>query len=120
MKLKSRSDYRERRHLRLRQKVRGTADRPRMSVFLSNSAIYVQFIDDDSGRTLAAVNSKHSALGALAGRKNVAAATELGRLAAEAALAKGIRKVVFDRGGFTYTGRVKALADAARKAGLEF
>lgn len=120
MKLESRNDYRKRRHLRLRQKVHGTAERPRMCVFVSNTALYVQFIDDDSGRTLAAVDSKHQGLGALASRKNLAAATELGRLAAEVAMAKGIKKVVFDRGGFTYTGRIKALADAARKAGLEF
>jgi large subunit ribosomal protein L18 len=120
MKLETRSDYRKRRHLRLRQKVRGTAEKPRMSVFVSNTALFVQFVDDDSGRTLAAVSSKASALGALKGRKNVAAASELGRLAAEAALAKGLRKVVFDRGGFAYAGRIRALADAARKAGLEF
>ena len=91
-----------------------------MSVFVSNTSIYVQFIDDQNGRTLAAVHSKHQDLGPLAGRKNMAAAAELGRVAAEAAKAKGITKVVFDRGGYPYHGRVKAVADGARESGLEF
>lgn len=91
-----------------------------MCVFLSNKHIYVQFIDDDAGHTLVAADSRMPELGTLAGRKNLAAATELGKIAAKKALEKGIRKVVFDRGGFAYKGRVKALADAAREAGLEF
>lgn len=120
MKLETRSDYRKRRHLRLRQKVHGTVERPRMAVFVSNRHLYVQFIDDDAGHTLASCSSHDSALGPLKGRKNRAVAAELGRLAAEKALEKGIRKVVFDRGGFAYKGRIAVLADAARKAGLEF
>ena len=107
-----------RRHLRLRQKIRGTADRPRMSVCFTGQHIYVQFIDDLAGRTLLAV-STISADGK--GTKgNLAGAKKIGALAAEKAKAKQITAVVFDRGGFKYHGRVKALADAAREGGLQF
>lgn len=115
---RTRAQARDRRHLRLRQKVSGTAARPRFSVCLTGQHIYVQFIDDVAGKTLAAVST-------LAGdgkgtKANVAGAKKLGALAAQTAKAKGITTVVFDRGGFRYHGRVKALADAAREAGLKF
>ncbi len=119
MKLKTRADYRARRHRRLRQRVAGTAERPRMAVHFSHRHATVQFIDDDLGRTLAAVSTLGGELAALAGRVTVEAARRIGRAAAEAARAAGITRVVFDRGGFRYGGRVRALADAAREAGLE-
>ena len=118
MKTKNQKDYRVRRHLRLRQKVQGTAERPRMSVFVSNQHLYVQFIDDAAGKTLAAASTLDAAL---KGQKlNVATAKQLGELAAKAAQAKGISTVVFDRGGFAYRGRLQALAEAARAGGLKF
>ena len=118
MKMKNQKDYRVRRHLRLRQKLQGTAERPRMSVFVSNQHLYVQFIDDAAAKTLAAVST---VAGALKGQKlNVATAKQLGALAAKAAQEKGIAAVVFDRGGFAYRGRLQALADAAREGGLKF
>jgi large subunit ribosomal protein L18 len=118
MKMKTQKDYRVRRHLRLRRKVQGTAARPRMSVFKSNQHLVVQFIDDAAGQTLAAVSTVAGPLkGALL---NVETARKLGALAAEVAQAKGIRTVAFDRGGFAYGGRLKALADAAREGGLNF
>lgn len=118
MKPKNQKDYRVRRHLRLRQKVQGTPERPRMSVFSSNQHLYVQFIDDAAGKTLAAVSTLDKAR---AGQKlNVATAKQLGELAAQAAKEKGITAVVFDRGGFAYGGRLRALADAARAGGLKF
>ena len=118
MKLKTLKQYRIRRHQRLRQKVRGTADRPRMSVYVSNQHLYVQFIDDDAGKTLAAVSTLAGPL--KGGGLNVETAKALGQQAAEAAKAKGIHTVVFDRGGFSYRARLKALADAAREGGLKF
>ena len=118
MKMKNQKDYRTRRHLRLRQKLQGSAERPRMSVFVSNQHLYVQFIDDAAGKTLAAASTLDAAL---KGQKlNVATAKQLGELAAKAAQAKGISTVVFDRGGFAYRGRLQALADAARAGGLKF
>ena len=118
MKTKNLKDYRVRRHLRLRQTVQGTPARPRMSVFVSNKHFYVQFIDDQAAKTLAAVST---VAGPLKGQKlNVATAKQLGALAAQAAKEKGISAVVFDRGGFAYRGRLKALADAAREGGLKF
>jgi large subunit ribosomal protein L18 len=118
MKVKNLNDYRIRRHLRLRQKLQGTAARPRMSVFVSNKHLYVQFIDDAAAKTLAAVSTLD---GALKGQKlNVATAKQLGALAAKAAQEKGVTTVVFDRGGFAYRGRLQALADAAREGGLKF
>jgi len=107
-----------RRHQRIRRKVSGTAERPRLAVFRSNRHILAQLVDDVSGRTLAAASTYEAALrdGATG---NVDAATEVGRLVAERARAAGITRVVFDRGGFLYHGRVAALADAAREAGLE-
>jgi large subunit ribosomal protein L18 len=111
----------ELRRLRIRHKVKGTSDRPRMSVSFTNENIYVQFIDDAGGRTLASASTRaksipdRSTLGA-----NVKSAKRLGALAAEAAKSKGIQKVVFDRRGAKYHGKVKALADAAREAGMKF
>ncbi len=106
-------------HNRLRRKLKGTAERPRLAVYRSLNHIYAQVIDDRQGRTLCAASSTENGAGVAAGG-NVAGAKEIGRLIAERAKAKGISKVVFDRGGYLYHGRVKALADAARAAGLEF
>lgn len=112
-------DARRRRiHARIRRKVKGTPERPRLAVFRSLKHIYAQIIDDRAGRTLVAASSNEK--GSSVNGGNVAGAREIGRLIAERALAKGIRRVVFDRGGYLYHGRVKALADAAREAGLEF
>jgi large subunit ribosomal protein L18 len=115
---KSKRDARIRRHNRVRKHVRGTAERPRLAVFRSNRHISVQVIDDYAGRTLAAASTV--AGGIDGGTGNMEAARTVGRLIAERARAAGIDKVVFDRGGNLYHGRVAALADAARDAGLEF
>ena len=110
---------RERRHHRVRKLVRGTPERPRLAVFRSNKHITVQVIDDVAGRTLAAASTVEGDLrGGPTGNK--AAAASVGRLVAERAKAAGVTKVVFDRGGNLYHGRVAAVADAAREAGLEF
>jgi len=110
---------RSRRHYRVRKKVQGTPERPRLAVFRSNKHIAVQVIDDLNGRTLAAASTVEKDLRASYGG-NVAAATTVGRLVAERAKAAGVSKVVFDRGGNLFHGRVAAVADAARAAGLEF
>ena len=110
-----------RRHWRVRKKVSGTKDRPRMSVCFTNKNIHVQFIDDATGLTLAAASTTSKTIpdrDKLAA--NAASAKTVGTLAAEAAIGKGIKQVVFDRGGARYHGKVKALADAAREAGLQF
>ncbi|HIE10436.1 MAG TPA: 50S ribosomal protein L18 [Kiritimatiellae bacterium] len=120
MKPRSRTDFRRRRHFRARKKVFGTAERPRMAVFVSNKHMYVQFVDDEKGHTLAAVSTLDSELRSEGVRVNRVGAVRLGRRAAEIALGRGIAKVVFDRGGHRYGLRLRALADAARKAGLEF
>jgi large subunit ribosomal protein L18 len=112
-----RNEIRKRIHSRIRQKLSGTAERPRLNVYRSLNHIYAQVIDDQTGATLAATSTL--ALKLKTGG-NVAAAKEIGKAIAEKATEKGIKKVVFDRGGFLYHGRVKALADAAREAGLEF
>jgi large subunit ribosomal protein L18 len=108
-------------HERIRKKILGTSERPRLNVYRSLNHIYVQLIDDLQGSTLV---SAHSAEGGEKGQQrtggNVAAAKAVGKTIAERAKAKGINKVVFDRGGYIYHGRVKALADAAREAGLQF
>jgi len=112
---------RERRHQRVRRKVRGTAARPRLCVFRSLSHIYAQVIDDDAGRTLTAASDKEDDLvSQLNGKPKTAVAGLVGRLIGQRAREKGIEKVVFDRGGYRFHGRVKALADAAREAGLRF
>ncbi len=102
---------------RIRSKISGTAERPRLTVFRSNKQIYAQVVDDKEGKTLAAASSK--ALGEVKGTKCEVAA-EVGKQLAAAAIAKGISEVVFDRNGYLYHGRVKQLADAAREAGLKF
>jgi large subunit ribosomal protein L18 len=111
-------EARFRRHRRVRKKVTGTAERPRLAVFRSNKHITAQVIDDRSGRTLAAASTTEAALREST-TGNKAAATQVGALVAERAKAAGVTKVVFDRGGNLYHGRVAAVADAAREAGLE-
>jgi large subunit ribosomal protein L18 len=117
----SKNEIRERVHIRIRKKLRGTTERPRLSVFRSTAHIYAQIIDDTKGVTVVAASSTEKADG---GKKadggNLAAAKEIGKRVAERAKENGVTKVVFDRGGYIYHGRVKALADAAREAGLEF
>ena len=115
----SKNDVRLRIHKRIRQRVSGSAERPRLAVFRSVKHIYAQVIDDKSGHTLVSASSQEKN-GAVTKGGNVAGAKEIGKLVAERAKTKGISKVVFDRGGYHYHGRVKALADAAREAGLEF
>lgn len=115
----SRNEVRKRIHKRVRKKIHGTAERPRLNVYRSNKNIYAQIIDDDKGVTLVSANTLEKDLD-LESTSNKEAAAYIGKLVAERALEKGIKKVVFDRGGYIYHGRVKALADAARKAGLEF
>jgi len=115
---KQKHEARNRRHRRVRKKVAGTAERPRLAVFRSNRHIVAQVIDDRSGRTLAAASTHEGDLrGSATGNKD--AATKVGRLVAERAKAAGVTAVVFDRGGFIYKGRVAAVAEAAREAGLE-
>lgn len=115
---------RQKRHARVRKRVAGTSDRPRLNVYRSDNNIYAQIIDDGAGRTLAAASSLDSSLrDSKAPRSaggNVAAAQNVGKLIAERAKAAGIAKVVFDRGGYLYHGRVQSLADAARENGLDF
>ena len=112
---------REKRHLRLRKRVIGTSARPRMSVRFTNQHIYVQFIDDGKGATLASASTRvKGQAGPPKHAANAAGAKRLGAVAAEAAKSAGISQVVFDRGGAKFHGKVKALADAAREAGLQF
>ena len=121
MAKKSRSASRERRHLRVRKKVYGTTNNPRLSVFRSVSEIYAQVIDDMEGNTLVSASSIDIELrGKMDGLKKIEQARLVGKAVAERAKNKGIEMVVFDRGGFRYTGRVKALADGAREGGLDF
>jgi large subunit ribosomal protein L18 len=111
-------EIRTRIHRRIRRKLEGTPERPRLAVFRSVAHIYAQVIDDTKGNTLVSASSVDK--GARTNGGNLAAAKAIGKLVAERAKEKGIAKVVFDRGGYPYHGRVKALADAARAAGLEF
>ncbi len=106
------------RHMRVRNKISGTAERPRLNVFRSNTNIYAQIIDDLSGTTLAAASSLDKEIAGNGGNKE--AAKEVGKLVAKRAADKGITEVVFDRGGYVYHGRVKELADGAREGGLKF
>lgn len=110
---------RQRRRWRVRRGIRGTAERPRLSVFRSHRHTYVQLIDDESGRTLASAGTADKASGAAYGG-NKSAAETIGQLIAERAIAAGFKKVAFDRREYKYHGRIAALADAARKGGLEF
>lgn len=117
----SRSEARERRHIRVRRKVSGTPERPRLSVYRSTAEIYAQVIDDAAGHTLVSASSvDHDLREQMASLKKSEQAQLVGKTVAQRALSLGIQKVVFDRGGFRYVGRVKALADAAREGGLEF
>jgi large subunit ribosomal protein L18 len=124
MKIKTSEDRRHRIKLRLRKRMTGTQERPRLTVFRSLSHIYVQVIDDMSGQTLVAASSiEPSIKGSFAAKtrgSNRAGAQAIGKLVAERALAKGIKQVVFDRNGFLYHGRIRAVAEAAREAGLQF
>ena len=115
----SKDEIRSRIHTRIRRKVKGTAARPRLAVFRSLLHIYAQVIDDAKGETLVAASSSEKAAGVASGG-NIAGAKDIGKLVAERARAKGIQKVVFDRGGYLYHGRIKAFADAAREQGLSF
>ncbi|WP_058186107.1 50S ribosomal protein L18 [Terracidiphilus gabretensis] len=110
-----RNEIRQRIHSRIRRKLAGSTERPRLNVYRSLNHIYAQVIDDQTGITLVAASTIKSKTGG-----NVAAAKEIGKEIAQKAVEKGIKKVVFDRGGYLYHGRIKALADAAREAGLEF
>ncbi len=117
----ARNAHRQRIHLRVRTKVAGTPERPRLCVFRSLNHIYVQVIDDRSGRTLVAASSlDKTTRSQIKGGSNVAAAKVVGKAIGERAKAAGIEQVVFDRGGYKYHGRVQALAEAAREAGLKF
>ena len=116
----SKNETRRHVHDRIRKKVLGTPERPRLNVYRSLNHIYVQLVDDLQGTTLVAANSAEGKKGERRTGGNVASAKAVGKAIAERAQAKGITKVVFDRGGYIYHGRVKALADAARAAGLEF
>ena len=118
---KSRAEIRAKKHRRLRNHISGTAERPRLAVFRSNNHMYAQIIDDTVGNTLVAASTLQKDVKAeLEKTNNVDAAAYLGTVIAKKALEKGITTVVFDRGGFIYQGKIKALGDAAREAGLEF
>ena len=117
----SRTEVRVKKHLKISNRFTGTPERPRLAVFRSNNHIYVQIIDDTVGNTLVAASTLQKDVKAELQKTNdVAAAAYLGNVIAKKALEKGIKTVVFDRGGFIYQGKIKALADAAREAGLEF
>ena len=116
---KGRHEVRRAVHKRIRHKVKGTTERPRLAVFRSVNHIYAQVIDDTQGTTLVAASSTEKDVTGKRGG-NIAAAKEIGKLIAERAKEKGINRVVFDRGGYIYHGRVRSLAEAAREAGLEF
>lgn len=121
IKKQSRSKVRAKKHLKLRNHISGTVEKPRLSVFRSNNHMYAQIIDDTVGNTLVSASTLQKDVKAdLEKTDDVAAAAHLGKVIAERAVAKGISTVVFDRGGFIYQGKVKALADAAREAGLKF
>jgi large subunit ribosomal protein L18 len=120
-KNKSRNQARAKRHSRVRSRITGTSERPRLNVFRSLSDIYVQIIDDNTGHTLVAASSiDHKLRDEVKGLNKTEQAMKIGKAVAERAREKGIQKVVFDRGGYRYIGRVKALADGAREGGLEF
>lgn len=120
-RIKSRSAARRRRHTRVRKKITGTAGRPRLNVFRSLSEIYAQLIDDQSGHTLVSASTVDQSLRSeVDGKTKLEQARVVGETIAERAKAKGIKQVVFDRGGYQYMGRVRAVAEGAREAGLEF
>lgn len=118
---KSRQEVRAKKHLKTRNRFSGTAERPRLAVFRSNDHMYAQIIDDDAATTLVAASTVEKEVKSELKKTNdVEAAAYVGTVIAKRALEKGIKEVVFDRGGFIYQGKIKALADAAREAGLEF
>jgi large subunit ribosomal protein L18 len=117
----SRSKVRAKKHMRIRNRFSGTAERPRLAVFRSNNHVYAQVIDDVAGKTLVSASTLEKDIKAeLKNTDDIDAATKVGSVVAQRAMEKGIKAVVFDRGGYIYHGKVKALADAAREAGLEF
>jgi large subunit ribosomal protein L18 len=116
----SKNKVRRRIHERLRRRLQGTPQRPRLNVYRSLNHIYAQVIDDATGKTLVAASTVQGGKGSKRTGGNVASAKQVGKTIAERAQEKGVKKVVFDRGGYLYHGRIKALADAAREAGLEF
>jgi large subunit ribosomal protein L18 len=121
MTKKTRAEARLKRHIRVRKNVSGTMERPRICVFRSLAEIYAQVIDDEAGRTLVSASTvDHELREKVKGLKKTEQARLVGELVGKRALDKGIKQVIFDRGGFRYIGRVKALADGARKAGLDF
>lgn len=121
IKKESRTEIRRNKHRKIRKRFTGTPERPRLAVYRSNNHMYAQIIDDVAGNTLVAASTLEKDVKAeLEKTNNVAAAAFLGTIIAKRALEKGISKVLFDRGGFIYHGKIKALADAAREAGLEF
>lgn len=120
LKKQSRNNARKRRHMRVRKRVFGTSEKPRLNVFRSARHIYAQIIDDEAGNTLVAASTLDPAIRDSADGCNIESAKMVGELIAKRATEKGIKTVTFDRGGYIYHGRVKMLADAARKAGLEF
>lgn len=121
IKKQSRSEVRAKKHLKVRKRISGTPERPRMAVFRSNNHMYVQVIDDVAGNTLVSASTLQGEVKeGLEKTNNVDAAAKLGTVIAKRAIDKGIKTVVFDRGGYIYHGKVKALAEAAREAGLEF
>ena len=121
IKKESREVIREKKHLNIRNRFSGTTERPRLAVYRSNNHIYAQIIDDSVGKTLVSASTlEKSAKSELEKTNDIAAASFVGKTIAEKAVAAGIKQVVFDRGGFIYQGKIKALADAAREAGLEF
>ena len=117
----NKNEVRKAKHNRIRFTLKGTSDMPRLNVYRSTNEIYAQLIDDKAGKTLCSASSKDKDLEkALAGKTKVEQAYEIGKVIGERAIKLGIKKVVFDRGGYIYTGRVQKLADGARSAGLEF
>jgi len=117
MAIKDRKTLRQRIHARIRRKLRGTAERPRLAVYFSNQNVYCQLINDDEGKTIVSASTKEKGAES---KSNIEAATKIGASIAERAAAKGVTAVVFDRAGFSFHGKVKALADAAREKGLKF
>ena len=118
MAVKNRKLSRSRIHARIRKTLKGTTARPRLAVYFSNTNVYAQVIDDEVGKTIVSASTKEKGFGE--GKANIVTAIKIGEVLAERALAANITQVVFDRGGFIYHGKVKALADAAREAGLQF
>ena len=121
IKKSDKNKLRQKKHMRIRNKISGTPERPRLNVYKSSKNIYAQIIDDSKGETLVSASTVDAAIkGSVTNGGNIEAAKEVGKLIAQRAVEKGIKLIVFDRGGYVYHGRVKELADAARAEGLEF